>query len=166
MKNELKLSFLIRHLELWAFLVILLFGLVLNWQTDISFEIGNRAGFVKQLFSFHADTKWIGVFSGMLIVAAVIRIFILIMMQYLMVKEPEILTVIVKPAGKLMLVKLLQLVIVFLIFLFIFRSSTFQESISETWLSMFSTALLIQIFFAALGDSLKQLVFFIWRAQH
>lgn len=151
-------------LEFISFISVLAVGVAVALNESIALDIAERSAWIRRLFSFQEGSMLIGVFSGMFIVGAVVRALILILMQHLIAKNAERADGSARAVAYVVLGRLAQLGVVCLIFIFIFRSSTYQHSMSSGLLFVLPTALLIHLLFAAVGDSLKQILFLAWRS--
>ena len=160
---------LTKFIEFGSFTILFLFGIVLSELDDASRTIAKQLEGLLGDVSFSAEYDVIGVFLSMFIFAAVKRTLILLVMQYQIAKKLDAPTFLGVSRKKIILAKLLQIAIVCAIFWFILHTKAYQRSLlalTESWLSVFSTALLIQIFFGAIGDALKQIIFCIFCVKH
>lgn len=137
---------------------LFLVGLCFLLQNNLALEIGKMFFWLRPVFNFDATPEFLGRFIGMFVVAAVLRVSVIVVMQYLIEKSMAG-YFLLKNTNNALLIELIKIIATCAIFLFIFRSSAYSNSIADTWLSVFSTALLIHIFFGAIGDALKRMLF-------
>lgn len=137
---------------------IFLGGMYFLLQSNLAIDIGKRFFWMRHIFDFDVTPEFLGRFLGMVIIAAVLRVSAIVVMQYSIEKSITG-DFSLKNKSNALLIEFIKIVAISVIFLFIIRSSAYANSIADTWLSVFSTALWIHIFFGAIGDALKRLLF-------